>query len=193
MHRLLLNFPNALETPRLILRSYHAGDGSWYYAMSLKNRPHLQQFERENPVNTIETKEQAEIVVRDFAAAWVGRQCFFLGAFDKATLEFVAQVYVGPVNWGLPEFEIGYFADFDHEGRGYVTEAIKAVVKFLFEYLGAWRIRLECDDGNIRCAAVARRCGFIEEAHFRQNKKNPDGSFSGTLCFGLLKGDLVDV
>jgi ribosomal-protein-alanine N-acetyltransferase len=190
MHRMMLEFPNQIETDRLVLRSYRAGDGPWYYAMSQKNRQHLMRFERENAIMTITNEEEAEIVVRDFAAAWVGRQCFFLGAFEKTSQEFVAQIYVGPVSWNRSEFEIGYFVDVDHEGRGYVTEAVRAVVKFLFEYLEAHRIRLECDDANLRSAAVANRCGFVEEAHFRQNKLNPDGTFSGTLCYGLLKSDL---
>ena len=66
--------------------------------------------------------------MQDLAAAWAARNCFFMGAFDKRTDEFVAQVYVGPTSWNVPEFEIGYFADKDHEGQGYVSEAARAAL-----------------------------------------------------------------
>jgi RimJ/RimL family protein N-acetyltransferase len=137
MHRLLMNIPTQLETERLILRCYAAGDGKWYYPMSIKNKDHLARFESTNAVMRIKSEEDAEIVVRDFGVAWAARDCFFLGAFGKATGEFVAQVYVGPVNWDLPEFEIGYFVDKDYEGKGFVIEAVNGTLKFLFEHLSA--------------------------------------------------------
>jgi RimJ/RimL family protein N-acetyltransferase len=34
---------------------------------------------------------------------------------------------------------------------------------------------------------VAERCGFVREGHLRKNKLAPDGSYTGTLFFGLLK------
>ncbi|NTV84235.1 MAG: hypothetical protein HGA23_08050 [Bacteroidales bacterium] len=60
-------------------------------------------------------------------AAFIARNCFFFGAFEQNA--FVAQIYIGVVNWDLPELEIVYFVDRYHEGQGYVTEAVK--VKFI--------------------------------------------------------------
>ena len=73
MHKLLLDIPTRIETARLYLRCYQAGDGPWYYAMSQKNKPHLARYESGNAVMAIKTEEEAEIVVRDFAAAWMAR------------------------------------------------------------------------------------------------------------------------
>jgi ribosomal-protein-alanine N-acetyltransferase len=189
VHRLLLELPTRMETERLYLRRYEPGDGPWYYAMSQKNRTHLMRYESENVVMTIESEEDAEIVVRDLAAEWVARNYFFMGAFSRETDEFVAQIYVGPVNWDLPEFEIGYFVDRDHEGQGFVTEAVRATLQFIFESLRAHRVRLRCDDTNVRSYRVAECCGFVREGHVRENKRNPDGTLSGTLYFGMLRSE----
>jgi aminoglycoside 6'-N-acetyltransferase len=189
MHKLLLDIPNRIDTDRLYLRSYQAGDGPWYYLMSQKNKSHLAQYESGNAVMTIENEEDAEIVVRDFTVDWVARKAFFMGAFIKNSQEFVAQIYVGVVNWDLPEFELGYFVDKEHEGQGYVTEAINGAMRFCFKHLGAYRVRLECDDTNVRSYAVADRCGMVREGHIRENKKNADGSMSGTLLYGLLQSE----
>jgi RimJ/RimL family protein N-acetyltransferase len=155
--------------------------------MSLKNKGHLGGYESDNPVMGIKSQEDAEALVRAFADEWETRRSFFLGAFERVTGEFVGQVYVGPVNWDLPEFTIGYFVDKDHEGQGYVTEAVKATLKFIFVHLKAWRVRLECDDTNVRSVRVAERCGFVNEGHLRQNKKNLDGTTSGTLWYAILR------
>ena len=184
---MLLEIPTRIEAGRIYLRSYEAGDGQWYYAMSQKNRTHLARYEAENVVMSIESEQDAEIVVRELAAEWEARNCFFMGAFDRETDEFVAQIYVGPVNWDVPEFTIGFFADKDHEGQGYVTEAVGVAMGFIFEHLKAHRVRMECDDTNERSVRVAERCGMVREGHGRENKRNPDGTLSGTLHFGILK------
>ena len=41
MQKVLLEIPTRIETERLYLRCYEAGDGPWYYAMSQQNRSHL--------------------------------------------------------------------------------------------------------------------------------------------------------
>lgn len=188
-HPLSLDIPTRFETARLVLRSYQAGDGAWYFPMSLRNKPHLERFEPDNPVMTILSEADAEGIVRDFAADWAACKAFFLAALKKDTQEFVAQVYIGVVSWDLPEFEIGYFADVDHEGQGFVSEAVKAALRFCFEHLSASRLRLHCDDTNLRSYRVAERCGMVREGHLRLNKKNTDGSLSGTLIYGLLRGE----
>ena len=184
---MLPEIPTRIEARRIYLRSYQAGDGRWYYSMSQRNRTHLARYEADNIVMSIANEQEAEVVVRELAADWRARNAFFMGAFDRATDEFVAQVYVGRVNRDLPEFEIGFFVDIDHEGQGYVTEAVRAALAFTFEHLNAHRVRMECDDTNERSWRVAERCGMVREGHIRENKANADGVLSGTLYYGLLR------
>ncbi len=179
--------PARIETERLYLRSFQPGDGEWYYAVSQRNRTHLSRYESDNIVMGINNKEEAEAIVRDLAAEWKAGHCYFMAALDKQTGEFVAQIYIGPVNRDLPEFQIGYFVDCDHEGLGYVAEAVRAALRFCFEQLQAQRVRLECDDTNVRSYRVAERCGMVREGHIREHRQNLDGTLSGTLYYGLLR------
>jgi ribosomal-protein-serine acetyltransferase len=189
MNKMLFDFPSPFESERLSMRGYRPGDGKWYYAMSLRNREHLMRYESDNVATTIASEETAEELICELAAAWTERNSFFIGAFDKMTGEFVAQIYVGPVDWKLPELQIGYFADVDHEGKGYVTEAVRATLGVIFNHINAHRVRLECDETNVRSIRVAERCDMIREGHLRENKRNPDGTYSGSLIYGLLKSE----
>jgi ribosomal-protein-alanine N-acetyltransferase len=184
---MLPELPTRIEARRLYLRSYQAGDGQWYHAMAQRNRGHLARYEADNVVMSIASKQEAEVVVRELAAEWRARNAFFMGAFDRETHEFLAQVYVGPVSPDSPEFEIGFFVDRDHEGQGYVTEAVRAALGFIFEHLNAHRVRMQCDDTNERSWRVAERCGMVREGHIRENKLTADGERSGTLYYGMLK------
>jgi ribosomal-protein-alanine N-acetyltransferase len=184
---MLLDLPTRIETERLYLRPYAPGDGPMYYAVSQRNRAHLARYEADNVLMTLENEEHAEVVVRELAAEWMARNAFFMGAFDKQSDEFVAQIYFGPLNWDLPEFILGYIVDVDHEGQGFVSEAVRATLDVIFKHLGAHRVSIHTDDTNLRSRRVAERCGFVQEGHLRENKRNPDGTVSGTLYYGLLR------
>jgi RimJ/RimL family protein N-acetyltransferase len=184
---MLVDFPERIETERLHLRSIGPGDGGWYFQAGQRNREHLQEYEAGNAMLEPGNEQEAEILVRELAAEWTARRCFFIGAFKKDTQNFVAQVYIGPVNWDLPEFEIGYIADVDQEGQGYVTEAVRAVLAALFDKAGAHRVRLMTDETNLRSHKVAERCGFRLEGTLRESRRRRDGSFGNDLLYGLLR------
>ncbi len=186
MENLQMDFPTPFESKRLILRSFRPGDGDWYYAVSLRNREHLRRFEAENVAANISSPEEAERLVGELELEWNSRRCFFIGAFEKISGDFAVQVYVGPIDWHLAEFEIGYFADVDHEGHGFVTEAVRATLVVLFERMNAHRVHLNCDEANLRSIRVAERCGMTREGYLRENRRNPDGTYSGSYIYSLL-------
>jgi ribosomal-protein-alanine N-acetyltransferase len=188
-----LDVPEQFESERLHLRSYRKGDGLIYYTASLRNRQHLKRYESENIIMQLKDEKDAETTVRELAALWKERKSFFIGCFDKVSQEFVAQVYVGPVNCELPEFQIGFFVDVDHEGLGYMMEAVQATLGFTFHHLKAHRVSAECDETNVRSIGVLERCGMAREGLLRENKRNIDGTISGTLHYGLLKRELNDL
>ena len=187
MHKLLLDIPARIETERLYMRPYQPGDGSMLYAVAGRNREHLAPYESDNLLNLLKSEEHAEIVVRQLAVDWIAREQFFLGVFDKVTHQWIGQIFIGPTSWELPEFSIGFVVDVDQEGKGFMTEAVKAALCFIFEHLQAHRVCSDCSDTNTRSYRVLERCGFKREGHFRENKKNPDGNFHGDYQYGLLK------
>ena len=191
MDKFLLDFSERMETERLILRPYKVGDGPMYYAAGIRNRVHLTEFESDNVLMELKSEEHAEATVRELAACWIARSCFFIGIFVKATGEWAGQVYIGPTSWELPEFTVGFVADVDHEGKGYISEAVKRVLKMLFEDIGVHRVKSDCNENNIRSIRLLERCGFRREGHLLENRKNADGSFHGDYLFGLLRREYM--
>lgn len=193
MQKLLIDLPEYLVTPRLEVRPYRSGDGAAYYDVCQRNRSHLLPYEQGNPALDVQTPEDAEILVRHFAAEWVSHAAFFLGAWARSDGAFVAQIYVGVVSWALPEFEVGYFGDVNHGGQGYVTEAVRhAALPLVFDVLGGQRARINCNETNVRSWHIAERCGFRREGHLRATRPHltlEDGSPSGDFIYGLLRSE----
>ncbi len=176
-----------LETQRLTLRGFHPADSDMYLQAAQRNREHLKRYESGNYLMSIHNEIDSKRVVQDLIDGWEKRQYFFLAIFEKQTRDFVGQVYIGPKNWQLPEFMIGYIADVTYEGKGYLSEAVKTVIGWLFNSIGAQRLSLLCDETNSRSIHLAERNGFVREGLIRKNHINPDGSITGSFLYGLLR------
>ena len=184
--------PKKIETERLYLRTYRTGDGPMLFAAGIRNRTHLAEFQSGNFLRRLESEEHAEATARKLASAWKGGDSFAIGVFERATDEWVGQVSVAQTNLVLPEFVIGYAADVNHEGKGYISEAVNGILRILFQDMGAHRVKSDCDDNNARSWRVLERCGFRREGHLRENKRSPNGSLHGDFLYGLLRREFEE-
>lgn len=83
------------------------------------------------------------------------------------------------------EADIGYELAPHFWGRGYATEAARAMVNFGFQELGLHRISSWCIADNTASARVLERLGFRQEGRLRQNEYCK-GRWWDTLLYALL-------
>jgi RimJ/RimL family protein N-acetyltransferase len=89
------------------------------------------------------------------------------------------------IDWTVPKFEIGYWIDSRHVGRGYCTEAARALTRLAFEELSAKRVQIMMDTRNKRSWAVAERLGFELEAVHRDSRRDNAGRLSDTRMYAM--------
>lgn len=82
--------------------------------------------------------------------------------------------------------EIGYDLGSAHWGRGYATEAVRAVVGWCFANLGVHRIEADCVIGNAGSEGVLLKAGFRHEGTWREREWQ-QGRFVALKQFGLLR------
>jgi len=90
----------------------------------------------------------------------------------RATGECVGQIGInhGPM---FPEKELGWLVYDGHEGKGYATEAARAMKDWAFNVLGLGVLVSYVDETNIRSAAVAERLGGrLDPAAARQDPED---------------------
>ncbi len=71
------------------------------------------------------------------------------------------------LQWGGRMAEIGYTLGRTHWGNGYATEAVEALLCWLFEEQGVTRVEALLHPENLASASVLERTGFVFEAHKR--------------------------
>lgn len=84
--------------------------------------------------------------------------------------------------------EIGYWIRSDHEGRGFVTSAVRVLLREGFEAMGLHRIAIRVGVANTRSRAIPERLGFREEGVLRGEGKG-SGGFYDLVVYGLLEDE----
>jgi ribosomal-protein-alanine N-acetyltransferase len=86
--------------------------------------------------------------------------------------------------------DIGYDLQPAYWGRGYITEATHAMVRWCFENLDLHRIQADCTAGNIGSERVLEKVGFTHEGTWRENCFE-HGRFVSLKQYGLLRREYL--
>jgi RimJ/RimL family protein N-acetyltransferase len=82
--------------------------------------------------------------------------------------------------------EIGWTLHPDHTGFGFMTEAARAILRIAFSDIGLHRARAVLDPRNHASAALCRRLGMRQEAHFVEDQWS-HGEWADTGIYAILE------
>ncbi len=151
-----------IQTERLILRPFTTDDLDAIYGVL--SRPAVWQYDPGKPRTFDETSDVLQRWIADYEHHGFGR----FAVVQRETNEIIG--YCG-LQWLLldhglyksPEVEIFYALAPEYWGRGYMTEAAQAVIRFAFEDLKLKRIVSTALSANERSLGVMRRVGMRVE------------------------------
>ncbi|NNF57983.1 MAG: GNAT family N-acetyltransferase [Rhodothermaceae bacterium] len=115
--------------------------------------------------------------------------------FQWAITELGADDLIGTVtllHWDRPNrrAEVGYMLSPSHWGKGYASEAVRAVLCFGFEAMDLHRVEAELDPRNEASARLLERLGFQQEGLQRQTWYLYD-EWCDSALYGLLRTDFI--
>lgn len=85
--------------------------------------------------------------------------------------------------------EIGWCLSPEHQGHGYVTEAVTELVRLCFEDLGLRRLTAEAFADNTPSLRVMERLGMVCEARHRAESLHRDHGWVDSVTYALLADD----
>jgi ribosomal-protein-serine acetyltransferase len=85
--------------------------------------------------------------------------------------------------------ELGYWIGSTWEGRGVVTRACEALIRYAFADLGLHRMAIKVAPTNARSRAIPERLGFTEEAVLREAGRTDAQGFVDLVVYGLLEDE----
>ena len=183
-------FPERIETERLIIRPARPGDGAEVNAAIRETYDDLHRWmEWADHVPEVAETEARQVWAH---GRYLRGEDYSAKAYRKDTGDLAVAIGLHVLDADPPAFEIGYWCRASCQGKGYVTEAVRALTRVAFDVLGARRVEIRCDARNLRSRAVAERAGYPLEAVLPADQTAPDGSVRDTCVYALSRADPVE-
>ncbi|MGN7358408.1 GNAT family N-acetyltransferase [Paenibacillus sp. SAF-054] len=174
-----------IEGKDIILREYLVSDVQSLYALT--QQPEIKRFlpdwdvplaQRVDWITNYETVENRQFLQAAVDDGRIGDMRLRLGIIEKATGEFIGWCNTG-IKEELPEpnREIMYALSNRHTNKGYTTQAVQALARYLFEHTDVTVLNAIALTHNYASNKVIQKCGFefkgtirIDEAEYHHYK-----------------------
>ena len=169
------------ETPRLHVRAFRPSDLDEFVAY--RAHPEVERYQSWSSY----TVEDGRALIASMQGLRPGTpgQWYQFAVEERSSATLVGDLAF-KVNESEPrEAEVGFSLSPAHQGQGYATEALRALLGHAFGTLGLHRVIAVTDALNVPAAALLERVGMRREAHFHENVFFK-GAWGSEFVFALL-------
>jgi len=169
-----------LETKRLILRRVLPSDVKEMF--ELRSNPETMKY-IPRPLLTNHEEALAHIqMMEDKIETNEGINWAITLKGDDTMLGVIGHYRIKPEHYRA---EVGYMILPEYHGKGITTEAVQCVVDYGFNTMQLHSIEGVIDPENGASEKVLQKCGFVKEAHFKENEYF-DGKFIDAVVYSIL-------
>lgn len=158
--------PHDIQTARLRLRRWRQSDASELLPILEQNLEHLQRWIPERVYSPAPVADLEERLA-EYGAEFDAGKAWRFAVFSSDSGELMGEVSLFPRSAegrvsieSADRVEIGYWLRFDATGRGFASEAVRALMEVAAGLPGIETVEIRCDARNEPSAAVPRRLGF---------------------------------
>jgi [ribosomal protein S5]-alanine N-acetyltransferase len=177
-----------LKGPRVFLRLPQMTDYSAWSSLRTASRKFLTPWEPLWPPDDLSRasyrarmKRYARDVQEDVAYP------FFIFIADSGGL--CGGLTLSNIRRGVAQTStLGYWIGESYARKGLMTEAVGALMPFVFDYLGLHRLEAACLPHNAASIRLLKACGFIQEGYARHYLRI-NGEWHDHLLFAILAED----
>ena len=155
-------FPQVLQSARLTLRPPRAEDVSSLYEGYARD-PEVARYEPWRPARSV---QETDAFLRRLLQSWANHGPSY--AWVISTTEQALPIGIVELDVEATTGTLGYVLRRSEWGRGYATEAARAVVDLAFANDGLFRIWAWCDTEHVASCRVLEKIGMQREATFRR-------------------------
>lgn len=173
------------ETERLIIRDHVMEDLKEHHR--LMSDMEVMSYIQDIMTHSLEeSKENLKFSIME--SKQVERKCYFFAILEKATEKLVGSIgfTILEKGEGTGNAELGYFILKEFWGKGYTTEAAKAVIDFAFETVQLHKITTGCIAENVGSEHIMIKLGMEKEAHLKKHVLHND-EWKDRVAYGLIK------
>ncbi|MEX1191039.1 MAG: GNAT family protein [Brumimicrobium sp.] len=155
-----------LQTKQLHIRPIHTNDAKALY--KYRSDPETYKYLSFIPQDISDVEQFIKKSAKEIDVSGTWFQFVILLKDTKSIIGDIGVHFLGN-DTENKQVEIGYTLDRDFRNNGYATEALSAVIDYLFSSLNKHRITASIDPINKPSIQLIERLGFRKEAHFKKS------------------------
>ncbi|HHT44783.1 MAG TPA: GNAT family N-acetyltransferase [Fastidiosipila sp.] len=175
-----------LETDRLLLRPFKRGDTDAMF----KNWASDPEVTKYLTWPHYTSRYEVQLKIDEWVSNYTKPDFYQWAILEKGSDDVIGTISVVDKNDLVRLAHIGYCIGRAFQGKGYMTEAFKRLIEFLFEDVGYNRIESRYDPNNPASGRVMQKAGLKFEGTMRQADWNNQG-VCDTNMYAILKSDLA--
>jgi ribosomal-protein-alanine N-acetyltransferase len=158
-----------LEGIRIYLRMLDTTDAEELCNLEIRNREFFKQYTYLKDESFYTIERQVERIKTNMKRS-ENDEYYSFGIFLKETNELIGFTMLSEVLRGdLLSCFVGYYLDEEHNGKGFMTEAVRLVVDYAFKELKLHRIEAGVMPRNLGSIKVLEKAGFHKEGIAKKN------------------------
>lgn len=151
-------------THRLLLSPFQLSDTPQFALLASEPRVQATDICFDGPITEVRAKE----IIEFYQKAWQDKAAYFMGIRNKVTAELMGSVSLS-FTPAFERAELGFWLGLPYWGRGIVTEAAEAMLRFGFYELDLHRINSQHLSHNPASGKVMQKLGMKYEGCLRQH------------------------
>lgn len=167
---------------RIYLKEMNEADATKLYEYS--KEPELNEFS--GPYKASESIERALEYIKNSKKNILERKSYIFGIYEKRTDELVGTIGFFDLDDENKNGEIGFWIAKNYWNKGYMTEAIKIMTKYIFKEFGYHRIFAHFHELNKAVERVLSKAGYEKEGEIKEAIKSKDGKYYNDIIYGIV-------
>ena len=175
-----------IKTSRLYLRPISINDADTIF--NYRSLPEVYEYQGWRPNSIAETKYFIKTQIEkklNIPDSW-----YQIVVIKSDSDELIGDIGLHFLRNDNQQVEIGFTLSPIHQGKGFATEAVAAVVDFLFNSLQKHRVIASVDPRNTKSIQLIQRIGMRKEAHFIKSLWF-NNEWVDDLTFAILKEEWI--
>ena len=179
LHIRLHPFP-VLQTARLRLRRVTHADVPAIFSM--RSSPELMRYLDRTPA---QSEDEALELFQKIDGGLRNNDGITWAITEHASPELIGSIGYWRIDKDNHRAEVGYMLQQRHHRKGYMQEALHAVLRYGFTDMRLHSVEANVNPHNQASIGLLLRNGFVKEAHFKENYYY-DGKFLDSVIYSLL-------
>lgn len=172
-----------IETDRLLMRRFQNTDAPYIYRNWAKN-PEVSKHLTWSAHDNVGTTEK---ILKLWLESYDRPEIYNWAIVLKQTNQPIGSISIVAIYEESLKCEVGYCLGEKFWGEGIMTEALKAVIRFLFCKVGFNRVQAYHHVDNPASGKVMVKAGMCYEGHMREFTRDNTGKFVDVDFYGLTK------